>query len=364
MSFKEKLKNGLIKIKENKKIQICVGVVIVVIIVAIGATVVYNNTKKEPEKTVQTYTIPENEKIFINGIIVPKQSKDIQAPSSGVAPDIRVSNGQNVKAGDVLYIIKDEVSIQEITSIKTQINNLIKEKRALNSNDPSLATINSQIATLNTSLSIANAKAYTKIKAPFDGKVYLNDQKGASSSLNTEGSKLMTVQSTEYVMNGQISEQDLAKVKTDMTADITVLSTGDTVKGRVSYISERPVVSSSQTQVSSSGGQNVSLYSVVFKFDTQDGIIDGYHTQATIKVSSDKHRIPSKAIIKNADEVYVFVYADGVLKKVNVEILSDSDEYSMVTGDLNENNIIVKNPTKTMKNGDTLPATTEDSEKK
>ena len=175
MTFKNKIENGFAKLKSNKKMQIYLGVAAVVVIVAIGGIIIVNNTKHDTTPVVQTYTIPENEKIFINGIIVPKQSKDIPAPANGSNPDIRVTNAQNVKSGDVLYIVKDEAAIQEISSIKTQISNLINEKRALQSGDPSLVSINNQIATLNTSLSTANAKAYTKVKAPFDGKVYLNN---------------------------------------------------------------------------------------------------------------------------------------------------------------------------------------------
>ena len=355
MTFKNKIENGFAKLKSNKKMQIYLGVAAVVVIVAIGGIIIVNNTKHDTTPVVQTYTIPENEKIFINGIIVPKQSKDIPAPANGSNPDIRVTNAQNVKSGDVLYIVKDEAAIQEISSIKTQISNLINEKRALQSGDPSLVSINNQIATLNTSLSTANAKAYTKVKAPFDGKVYLNNQASSSGADSNSSAVLMTIQSTDYVMNGQISEQDLSKIKKDMTADVTILASGDTVKGRISYISERPQLSSGHVDQGDSAS-SLSLYNVIMTFDTQEGIVNGYHTQATIEVNTDKHKVPTKAIVNDGNEIYVFTEVDGYLRKVNVEILNDSEDYSMVSGDLNENDIVVKNPTKTMKDGDPIPS--------
>nr|WP_314277962.1 HlyD family efflux transporter periplasmic adaptor subunit [uncultured Peptostreptococcus sp.] len=348
MTFKDKVRDSLDKLKSSKKIQIYLGVTSVVIIVIVGGFIIFNNSKNEMTPTLQTYTIPENEKIFINGVIVPKQSREIPGPSNGSTPDIRVTNGQNVKSGDVLYIVKDEAAIQEISSIKTQISNLIKEKRALKPDDTSLVAINSQLASLNSNLSAANAKAYTKVKAPFDGRVYINSH--ASSGSGDNNAALMTVQSTEYVMNGQISEQDLNKVKNDMTADVTVLSSGDTVKGRVSYISERPLASGGEQGGDSAS--SLSLYNIVMTFDTQEGLVDGYHTQATIEVNTDKYKVPTKSIVNDGSEIYVFIEVDGHLRKVNVEILSDSEDYSMVSGDLNENDIIVKNPTKKMKDGD------------
>ncbi|SEN68066.1 HlyD family secretion protein [Peptostreptococcus russellii] len=356
MSFKEKINNGLSKIKSDKKIQIYLGIAIVAVIVIVASGIVISNKQHEEEQNaIHTYTIPENEKIFINGLIVPKQSKDIMGPANGVTPDIRVSNGQSVKKDDVLYIVKDEAAIEEIASIKTQLKNLISEKKGLKSDDPAITAINGQIATLNTSLSAANAKAYTKVKAPFDGKVYLNNNQNQTSDSNI----LMTVQTTDYVMNGQISEQDLSKIKNDMTADITILSTGDTVKGRVSYISDRPIASSAP-QASAAGGdanssESISFYNIVFSLDTQEGIVDGYHAQSVIEVNTDKHKVPSEAIINDGNEVYVFVETEGYLKKVNVEILSESGQYAIVTGDLKQDDVIVKNPTKKMKDGDPIP---------
>ena len=203
---------------------------------------------------------------------------------------------------------------------------------------------------MNTSLSTANAKAYTKIKAPFDGKVYLNN----NQDTQTPGAALMTVQTTDYVMNGQISEQDLSKIKQDMTADITILSSGDTVKGRVNYISERPVATSGSADTSgeASSAASMSFYSIMLTLDTQDGIIDGYHTQAVIEVNTDKHKVPSASIINDGSEVYILAEIDGYLRKINVEILSESGDFSVVSGNLNEDDVIIKNPTKTMKEGD------------
>lgn len=362
MSFKEKIKENWIKFKTNKKIQIYVGVAAVLIIVVVGGIIITNSNKKSTENIVQTYTIPENEKIFINGIIVPKQSRDIMGPASGVTPDIRVSNGQSVKSGDVLYIVKDEIAIQEIASIKTQISNLIREKRTLQNGDPSITSINNQIATLNTSLSSANAKAYTKVKAPFDGKVYLNNNNNSSDQQSAGA--LMTVQTTEYVMNGQISEQDLSKISQDMTADVTILSSGDTIKGRVSYISDRPVASSNSPAGADTSGSQMSFYTVTLTFDTQEGIMDGYHTQAVIEINSDKHKVPSQSILNSGDEVYVMAEVEGVLRKINVEIISEEDNYSIVTGNLNQNDIIIKNPTLEMKDGDPIPKTKDNSSDK
>ena len=351
MSFKDKINTGLEKFKTDRKIKIYVGVVLVAVIVVVSSAIIIKNIahQEKEEQKIVTYTIPENEKIFINGLIVPKESKAIMPPANDPNPDIRVSNGQSVKAGDVLYISKNEAAIEEINGIKNQIRNLLNERRVLKPDDPTLPSINAQISNLNTSLSAANAKAYTKVKAPFSGKVFLNTSQNRDSQA---AGALMTVQSTDYVMNGQISEQDLSKLKNDMTASITILSTGDALKGRISYISDRPVISSSD----SNSNTDLSFYNIVFALDSQEGIVDGYHAQASIEVNTDKHRVPTSAIVNNGSEVYVFAEVDGYYKKVNVEVISDSNNYSIVSGDLKENEIIVKNPTNKIKEGDPIPS--------
>lgn len=118
-----------------------------------------------------------------------------------------------------------------------------------------------------------------------------------------------------------------------MTADITILSTGDTVKGRVSYISERPVSASSPQDASGDGSSatSMSFYGIMLTLDTQDGIIDGYHTQAVIEVNTDKHKVPSASIINDGSEVYVLAEMDGYLRKINIEILSESGDFSVVS---------------------------------
>lgn len=354
MTFKESFKGRLDDLKSNKRLKIYIGaaVAIVVIVIAGFAVVKLSHHETKEESAIQTFVVPENEKIFINGSIVPKQTRLIPAPAGDIVPDIRVTDGATVQKGDTLYILKDDNVLNEITSVKNQINSLMNERRSLQSNDPALISLNSQIVTLNSSLSALNAKAYTKVKAPIDGRVYMNDNQTSQQASTT----LMTIQSKEYVLNGQVSERDLSKLKKDMTADITILSNGTTLKGRISEISDFPAggpVGTDATQAGgSSGGAQLSYYDITITLDTQEGIVAGYHAQASIDINSDKHTIPTSAIINSGNDVYVFVDVDGILTKVNVEIINENENYSVVTGNLNESDIIIKNPTHSMKDGD------------
>lgn len=366
MTFKESFKNRLEEIKSNKRFKIYIGaaVAIVVIVIAGFAVVKMTNNETKNETAIQTFIIPENEKIFINGTISPKQTRLIPSPAGEIVPDIRVSDGQNVKKGDTLYILKDDNVLNEITSVKNQINALMGERRSLPANDPGLASINTQIVTLNSSLSALNAKAYTKVKAPIDGIVYLNENQSSQQNSTT----LMTIQSRDYVLSGEVSERDLSKLKKDMTADITILSNGNTLKGRISEIADFPTGGPVESQSPQQGApaSQLSYYNVTIALDSQDGIVAGYHAQASIDINSDKHTIPTSAILNSGNDVFVFVNVDGILTKVNVEVISENENYSVVAGNLNESDVLIKNPTHSMKDGDpvNIPGQSEESKDK
>ena len=123
MSFLEKLK--------NKKIKIVVGITVVSSLL-IGVYYLHNkksNTINSEENYVETYTIADNEKIFINGVILPTKSKEFSMPTEGEISKLNVTNGKIVKEGDVLFTVKNESVISEIDSLKSQINELKKSNR-------------------------------------------------------------------------------------------------------------------------------------------------------------------------------------------------------------------------------------------
>ena len=80
MSLKEKINKSLSKItnknldgqegdnKKTRKIQIYIGVAVVCVIVAVGCLVIYNNTRKPDVPQVQTYMVPENEKMMMDQV--------------------------------------------------------------------------------------------------------------------------------------------------------------------------------------------------------------------------------------------------------------------------------------------------------
>lgn len=324
---------------QNKKVLIGT---ITIVVLGIGVFIYNKNNNNDDisqtENTIETYTIADNEKIFINGKIIPTESKDFSMPTDGEISKLNVTNGKIVKKGDLLFTTKNESILDEISSLKNQISDL---KGSNIENDP---IVNSEINKLNAQVSSLDKKAYINTYAPFDGKVYLKEES------NTTNSSFITIQSNTFYMKGLASEQDLAKLKIDDPADVLILSTDQKIKGRVSFISDRPV--SSEDMVN--GNSSLSYYDIHISFENQENLVNGFHVQASIEVIDTLSKIPTSALIKSKDETYVFESIDGILKKQVVEIASSNDEFTVIKSGLDKNDIIVRYPQDNMKEGDPI----------
>ena len=91
------------------------------------STAIKRLSKSEKDKTVieeirstpwlDINNLKDNEKIFINGVILPTKSKEFSMPTEGEISKLNVTNGKIVKEGDVLFTVKNESVISEIDSL-------------------------------------------------------------------------------------------------------------------------------------------------------------------------------------------------------------------------------------------------------
>ena len=334
MSFFKKLK--------NKNIVIAGGIIL---LASLSVGIIYvnknSNSSLPEENYVETYTIADNEKIFINGVILPTKSKDFTLPSESEISKLNVTNGKIVKEGDLLFTVKNEDVLNEIDILKAQITELKNNSTEI---DP---LIESEINKLEAQVSALNKKAYTDITAPFAGKVYFND-----NNMDSQYSSTITLQSTTFYMKGQTSEEDLSKLQIDDPVNVTVLSTNKNVSGRISLISDRP----STNQGDGMSNSSLSYYDVNVSFENQENLVNGFHVQACIEVTDNLCKIPTTSILKDEnDKPFVFESFDGILKKQIVEIQSQNDEFTVIKGGLDKKDIIVRYPSEQMSEGDLIP---------
>lgn len=339
MSLKDKLK--------SKKIRVFIigGLIVVAlggIFISKKMTAINILADESMEEFIESYSIPENEKVFINGSITPKESKSFSIESGYEISKVNVSNGQYVNKGYSLYTTKNNEILSQIQELESQLKELQNQKSKASED---LASINSEISKTNSEIKKLKDKSYVTTYAPFSGKIYIHEE-----SSQDEVTSYMTLESNDHYMKGQVSEQDLPKISKDMPVNIYVFATEKELTGKISSISTRPSTSQSSSDYTPSS--SLSYYDVYVEFDTQNDLVNGYHIQASIEIENKNPKIPTTAILEDGDSSYVYKVIDGKIVKQNIKINSKSDDYAVLNSGLGQNDVIIKYPTEDMKEGD------------
>ena len=125
----------------------------------------------------------------------------------------------------------------------------------------------------------------------------------------------------------------------EQVADIKVVSNNNTVTGKVNFIDLNPSEDNDQM---SYGESSMSSYPVKLSLDTLEGIRNGYHVQAVVNIGKDIITIPTKAIHKEDDQVYVLVNDFGTVVRRVIQIGNAEGDNTAVTSGLEaEDQIII-----------------------
>ena len=167
------------KIRKNKSIKkkIVIGTIITGVIITGGFMLLKDNNSVSEQIDVgpEIYSVPGKEKIFVNGKVIPVQSKDLFIDGDmGELDKINVDNGIKVEKGTSLFTCKNESIISELNDRKEELSK--KEKEKQNIIDEAIKTeLEAEIDEIKSDISRLESKAYITINAPFAGKVYIND---------------------------------------------------------------------------------------------------------------------------------------------------------------------------------------------
>ena len=153
----------------------------------------------------------------------------------------------------------------------------------------------------------------------------------------------MTLETNEFYIKGQASEQDLSKINIDQEVDILVYSTKEKFKGKVISIGERP--STDQNEGNMSGNQNMSYYDIKISFlENQDlsKVKNGFHVQSTIEASNNKIKVPYTALIQEDEKKFVYKVIDGIVYKQEVKAEEVTDEFATIVEGVGENDEVIR----------------------
>ena len=360
-----------------------------------------DKTANKPEY----YKIESVEKVFINGTLTPRESESIYIDSTkGEISEVHVTNGQAVNAGDSLFTYNNTVIEAQIEEISEQItanenskvsinnkltnakNNLAEKENQLNKLKKQLEEFNfqDQVEADNISMNIqqttAEIQAYKEQVSAYEDqidsvKTTLNSLYNKKEKLTADKNFVVTapisgtivlssnekdytqpyiiIESQELIVKGVVSEKDYNKIKVDDHISVNIISTNETIDGKISEIDDRPVSNTELglSQVTQTTNTNVSYYNVLITLNSQENLINGFHSQGKVTLGDDTIKVFKTSIINEEGKNYVFIDKDGILDKVEISIQQEDGEYVIVESGLNANDVVMKNPTSETKAG-------------
>ena len=389
-----------------KKKYITITIIATIIIAStIGFCFLKKSIKDKTVNKSEYYKIASVEKVFINGILIPRESENIYIDSTkGEISEVYVTNGQAINAGDSLFAYNNptiEAQIEEISeqitaneNSKVSINNkLTNAKNNLAEKENQLKKLKNQLEEFNSeeqldvdsiSMNIqqvtAEVSAYKEqvsayeeqidnvnitlnslynkkeklaadknfvVTAPIDGTIVL------SSNEKDYTQPYIIIESQELIVKGVVSEKDYKKIKVDDDISVSIISTNETIEGKILEIDDRPVSNTelSLSQVTQTTNTNVSYYNVLITLNSQENLINGFHSQGKVTLGDDTIKVFKTSIINEEGKNYVFINKDGILDKVEISIKQEDGEYVIVESGLNANDVVMKNPTSETKAG-------------
>lgn len=389
-----------------KKKYITITIIATIIIAStIGFCFLKKSIKDKTVNKAEYYKIASVEKVFINGVLIPRESESIYIDSTkGEIREVHVSNGQVVNAGDNLFTYNNPTTEAQIEEISEQItanenskvsinnkltsakNNLAEKENQLKKLKNQLEEFNfeDQLQADNISMNIqqtnAEVSAYKEQVSAYEEQIdnvniTLNSLYNKKEKLSTEKSFVVTapisgiivlssnekdytqpyiiIESEELIVKGVVSEKDYSKIKVDDDISVSIISTNETIDGKILEIDDRPVSNTelSLSQVTQTTNTNVSYYSVLITLNSQENLINGFHSQGKVTLGDDTIKVFKTSIINEEGKSYVFIDKDGILDKVEISIKKEDGEYVIVESGLNANDVVMKNPTSETKAG-------------
>lgn len=361
------------------------------------------NSDKDTEPKIEYFTLKGSKQVFINGTVTPTRSEEfVKDPSLGKLGDLEVKNGDTVEEGTLLYQYIDPNSEKQIAEIKASIQStqadrnkaarqmqLDLDKLAAADTKPQpndkeqddkesptsmpdaplentatnresiilqydLEGFDVRLTQLEQQLNDVLNDQVNLVKAPFKGKVSIPQEK-------TRDSAILNLTSEDFYVIGEVNEKDVSKLKVDQIANIQTIADKQSLKGKISYISEIPATAS--TEPGAGGGSSLSSYTVKLALDDAKKLKNGFHVQASIDLDKQKTMVPKNAIHYDNKQAYVLVDDFGTVLKKDISLNKDNDitdkEVEVTDGLESMDKIIVKSDKK-LKDGDMLTIQEDD----
>lgn len=364
----------------KKKWMWLIGIVAIIGLIAIALVLRQVNSSSEDKDGYDTYKVEKESPLNLEGKASPHSVKTYNNNSQiGTYVSTQVDDGQSVKQGDPLinYDVNNSKR-QQLANKVDEAQNAVNEdyrniNQAPNDNDlqKKLTQDQSALSEAQQQLNQHDKQVNDSVYAAFDGKVDIKNNENVS-----DGQPILQLVSNEPQIKTTVSEFDLDKIKEGDKVDVKVTSNGKTGKGEIQKISELPksyeeklsesgaaggasagasgeeegAATSASNPVESdpSGGNDSesSKYTVLIS-NLDIPVRAGYSME--VKVPLDSIKLP-KSVLTKDNEVFV-VNKDNKVEKRDITIDKVNGEIFVKKG-LKKGDKLIKNPKKTMNDGD------------
>lgn len=201
---------------------------------------------KAPVRTVAVATPPRvmhARAIRVSGQTEADQRATLAVRSGGIIDRLPVKQGDYVKAGDLILMLAAEEKTAAVEMAKAVLAQReaeweAAERLAKTGSTPKLQveTARSALATAKSQFEAATAELVrNEVRAPFDGLIDRVDVE--LGSMIMQGAEIATIIKLDPIIGvGEVSERDLRFLRNGEEAEVRLVN-GETVKGRVRYIS-------------------------------------------------------------------------------------------------------------------------------
>ena len=371
------VKKILEKIQENKKLQIIIGVVCLLLLIIIIKS--GNKTKQYETQPIERHTITQV--VEASGTINPVNTVSVGSTVSGPISAIYVDYNSMVKKGQLLAEIDPRLFRQTVEQNRAAVVSAQANLRDMQANaemsrktlrryqnlykrnfvpkselDQAINDYKSDVAKISSARAeIAKAQAqyrsselslsYTRIVAPVDGMIISREiDVGQAVAASFQAPELFTIAQDLQKMQIEVnvSEADIGKVKEGQDVEYTLDGYPDTTfKGKVT-----------QVRISPTTVSNVVTYSVIVGVDNKDLKLKPGMT-ANVSIITAKHEnvlcVPNFALKftpnpegPKYEKQGIWVLIKHHLKRIEIATdLSDDSYTEVISPNIKENDIVV-----------------------
>ena len=341
-------------IKDKKKL----GIILIVlfIIAAIGVSSYMKAKKSQAKKVTISKVVTRNivESTTVSGSIEPKYSNDITLNNTQKVAKVLVTEGQQVKKGDILVQMDTSDYDSELKKQKIDLKNAqnaVSQSQA--SSGASKDNTVNQTDSIKAEIDNLNAKIeQSNIRSNVDGKVMRVDAK--ENQVPKAGDMVIVDDISQYKVSIDMSQYDAMKVAKGQKA-IVKIKGNDQKKytGSVTDVGQIAQVKADAKATNQEAKVNV----IVTLDNADDSIKPGYEADAEI-IFNEKTNVVCMGFDSVKEEKGTkkkYVYIVNSKNKVSKRYIStgiETDDYMEVIDGLNEGEKYVSNPADTLKDGD------------